>query len=74
VAFGLLQFLSSLSGGAPDGVNAPIGLNQLLQQYGLPLNPLKRAMHVRMDREPELFVRRPLEAQVRSMQVRWVGE
>ncbi len=62
VAFGLLQFMLSLSG-ETDGVNAPIGLNQLLQQYGLPLNPHKRAMHRRMDAEPQLFVARPLDAQ-----------
>ncbi|KAL4443459.1 hypothetical protein ABPG75_011196 [Micractinium tetrahymenae] len=59
VAFGLFQFLSSLGSG--DGVNAPIGLNQLLQQYELPPNPLKKAMHARMDREPDLWVKRPLE-------------
>lgn len=62
MAFGLLQFTLSL-GGECDGVNAPIGLNQLLQQYGLPLNPHKRAMHRRMDAEPHLFVARPLDAQ-----------
>ena len=62
VAFGLLQFLLSV-GGEQDGVNAPIGLNQLLQQYGLPLNRHKQAMHRRMDAEPQLFVARPLDAQ-----------
>lgn len=59
MAFGLLQFTLSL-GGESDSVNAPIGLNQLLQQYGLPLNPHKRAMHRRMDAEPRLLVARPL--------------
>jgi len=62
VAFGLLQFVSSV--GDSDAVNAPIGLNQLLQQYSLPQNSLKSLMHGRMDREPLLFQRRPLEAQV----------
>lgn len=63
VAFGLLQFLSSV-GASSDAVNAPIGLNQLLQQYELPPNPLKKVMHGRMDREPDLFERRPMEAEV----------
>lgn len=35
VAFGLLQFVTSVGGGA-DGVNTPIGLNPLLRQYDLP--------------------------------------
>ena len=66
VAFGLLQFLSSVgtSGSGRDAVNAPVGLNTLLQQYQLPPNPLKNVMHGRMDREPLLFERRPLEEQV----------
>lgn len=65
MAFGLFQLLSSLgSGPAPDGVNAPIGLNQLLRQYGLPPNPLKKAMQARMDREARLWVTRPLEPMV----------
>ena len=67
VAFGLLQFLSSVGGSdatAAAGVNAPIGLNSLLSQYQLPPNPLKAVMHARMEREPHLFERRPLEAQV----------
>ena len=67
VAFGLLQFLSSVGGGsdaAAGGVNAPIGLNSLLSQYQLPPNPLKAVMHARMEREPQMFERRPLEAQV----------
>lgn len=64
VAFGLLQFLTSVGSGSKGGVNAPVGLNALLQQYDLPPNPLKKVMHARMDREPHLFTRRPLEAQV----------
>ena len=67
VAFGLLQFLSSVGSGgdaAAAGVNAPIGLNSLLSQYQLPPNPLKAVMHARMEREPQMFERRPLEAQV----------
>lgn len=66
VAIGLFQFLTSVGSGGivGTGVNAPIGLNMLLQQCNLPLNPHKKAMHVRMDREADLFLRRPLERQV----------
>ena len=42
----------------------------MLQRYGLPLNELKKAMHRRMDREPDLWRRRPLQPDV----LRYAGE
>lgn len=65
VAYGLLQFLSSLGGsGAADAADGPAGLNAMLQAMRLPPNPLKKAMHTRMDRDPTLFLRRPMDDDV----------
>ncbi|GAB4817299.1 hypothetical protein N2152v2_004345 [Parachlorella kessleri] len=58
----VLESLASSSSGAQDVTGALIGLNPLLVRHGLPINPLKKAMHKRMDTEAQLWTRRPLEA------------
>ena len=68
VALGLLQFLHSVGAGASEAAGptislssrGPAGLNAMLDHCGLPPNPLKKAIHSRMDNTPNLFTRRPL--------------
>lgn len=64
MAFGLLQFLLTVGGDAEGVDAAPIGLSQLLRQYGLPQGPQQqRALHAALEAAPQLWAARPLDVQ-----------
>ncbi|GAB4817298.1 hypothetical protein N2152v2_004344 [Parachlorella kessleri] len=67
VAHAMVQVLQSIAtgaSGAHDARGAPIGLNPLLERYELPINPTKKAVHSRLIRDPHLWTKRPLPADV----------